>query len=133
MGSKQEKLDFFTDPSDPTLTDPELGEIQQPEWAGNISLTWERGPALLGLQTTYVDSQGLTDVEIETADNVYGPAGFTDEMYLFDLFGRYEFSDMLEFYGGVNNVTDEEPFITENAWPVGPRGRFFFLGAKYSY
>ena len=133
VGSKQEKLDFFTDPSDPTLTDPELGEIQQPEWAGNISLTWERGPALLGLQTTYVDSQGLTDVEIETADNVYGPAGFTDEMYLFDLFGRYEFSDMLEFYGGVNNVTDEEPFITENAWPVGPRGRFFFLGAKYSY
>jgi iron complex outermembrane receptor protein len=37
----------------------------------------------------------------------------------------------MSVYGGVNNVTDEEPYSTQLAWPVGPRGQFFFLGVRY--
>ncbi len=132
VGSKQEKLDFFTDPNDSSFVDPELGEIQRPEWSGNLSLGWERGPFQLGLQTTYIDEQGLTGVEIETYENIYGPAGIADSLLIFDAFGSYEASDSLSFYGGVNNIADEEPFSTESAWPVGPRGRFFFVGASLS-
>ena len=36
-------------------------------------------------------------------------------------------------YGGVNNISDELPYITEQAFPVSPRGRFIFLGARASF
>jgi len=35
-------------------------------------------------------------------------------------------------FGGVNNLADNSPFITQEAWPTGPRGRTFFLGVNYT-
>jgi len=62
---------------------------------------------------------------------LYGDAGFFDAVTIFDVNANYEFSESLNLYGGVNNVADEEPYSTQLAWPVGPRGRFFFLGMSY--
>ena len=53
-------------------------------------------------------------------------------MTIFDVNASYEFSESLNLFGGVNNVGDEEPFSTRLAWPVSPRGRFFFLGLSYT-
>ena len=64
---------------------------------------------------------------------LYGNAGFFDESYIFDVNASYEFSDQFTFYGGVNNIADKDPFSTQTAWPVGPRGRFFFLGLTYTH
>jgi len=33
---------------------------------------------------------------------------------------------------GVRNVTEEEPFITANTYPVSPRGRMFWMGLNLS-
>ena len=134
VGSKQEKLNRFPDPSDPTFIDPELGEIQSPEWAGSLTLTWDRGPFSLGFQTSYQGEQTLAGVEIEQIeDGVFSAENaIADETYVYDVFGSYRASEALEFYGGVNNIADEEPFITNEAWPVGPRGRYFFVGLRYS-
>ncbi len=134
VGSKQEKLDQFPDPADPTFVDPELGEIQRPEWAANLTLTWDRGPFGLGFQTSYQGEQALQGVEIEAIeDGVFTPEdAIADETYIFDVFGSFTASESLEFYGGVNNIADEEPFRTNEAWPVGPRGRFFFVGVRYT-
>jgi len=129
VGSHQEKLDRFFNPLDPADVDPEVQEIQLPEWSGNLTLGWDRGPWSAALQTSYQSEQFAA--EIEDFDDL-GAAGFFDEIYILDLNGAYEFSDSLRFYGGVNNLTDEEPFSTQTAWPVGPRGRFFFLGAVYT-
>ena len=38
-----------------------------------------------------------------------------------------------EFMGGVNNLGNETPFITEQAFPVSPRGRYFFLGVNAAF
>jgi hypothetical protein len=32
----------------------------------------------------------------------------------------------------VNNLTNENPYVTERAFPVSPIGRFFYVGAKIS-
>ena len=69
---------------------------------------------------------------LETTKAVYGDDGFFDSIVITDINGSYQYSDELTIYGAVNNVTDEEPWSTETAWPVGPRGRTFVLGVSYS-
>jgi outer membrane receptor protein involved in Fe transport len=131
MGSKIDKLDEFFDPGDPTIVDPELGEIRRPELSGNIRLSWGLGPFAAHWTSLYQDSQALGRVDIESAAFEYGPAGFADEFWSHDLNASWDLRDNLRFFGGVNNVTDEEPFLTESAYPVGPRGRYFFAGVNY--
>ena len=65
-GTWVDKLNNFFDPSDTTLVDPELGELQRPEWAGRASLTADYKALSVTWSTTFLDSQGLRSVEIET-------------------------------------------------------------------
>ena len=130
-GTWVDNLDFFFDPGDPNAVDPELGEIQRPELAGNINLGWRRDRFSVGLQTQYQDAQALRAVEIEDAALTFGPAGFSDDVWIHDLNASYEWSDNIRLFGGVNNLTDEKPFITEQAYPVNPRGRYFFMGVNW--
>ena len=127
-GTYMDKLDEFFDPGDPTAVDPELGELQRPELAGSIALNVGRDQWALNWQTQYMDEQALRDVEIETVQQQYGPAGISDEIYIHNLNFSWDFNDSYRVYGGVNNLSDEEPFITERAFPVNPIGRFFFVG-----
>ena len=131
QGTKVEKLELFRDPADPDLGDPELGENGRPEWAVNLSLGWERGPFSVGWQTQYLSEQTEVGVEIDELDALFGEIGNAGDFYRHDLELGYEYSEELSFYGGVNNVTDEDPFRTQVAYPVSPRGRFFFVGATY--
>lgn len=131
QGTKVDELDEFFDPGDPTAVDPELGELRRPELAYSVSLGWGLGPFSLGWRSFYQDEQGLADVEIETADFTYGPAGFADEVWTHDLTANWQVNDNIQLFGGVNNVTDQDPFLTEIAWPVSPRGRYYFVGLNY--
>jgi iron complex outermembrane receptor protein len=135
VGSRQEKLNRFFNPLDLTDIDPEVGEIRLPEWSGNLNLSWDRGPFGFGVQVSYQDKQAVAEIEdvlgLYGNNPLYGDAGFFDETYIVDLNARYEINEAMSVYGGVNNVTDEEPYSTQLAWPVGPRGQFFFLGVRY--
>ncbi len=104
------------------LGDPEAG-------FENLVLSWARGPLSTTFQTSYQSEQAVAD--ITTVEELYGSGAYFDEVYIFDVNANYELSEKLTFYGGVNNLTDEEPYATQTAWPVGPRGRFFFLGLTY--
>ncbi|QFT78865.1 TonB-dependent receptor domain-containing protein [Erythrobacter sp. THAF29] len=134
-GTWVDKLNDFFDPSDITNVDPELGELQRPEWAGRASLTWDWDRLSLTWGTTYFDKMGLRAVEIESVGQ--GPAfqytpenGITDETFIHDISFSYDFNDMFDIYGGVNNVFNEKPFVTEQAYPVSPVGTLFFLGVR---
>lgn len=131
-GTWMDKLDFFFDPGDPTAVDPELGELQRPEWAGKASLDFTYGPLMVRWTTTYQDEQASSGVEIEDLGTVWGSEVIEDEFYFHDVSFAYDATPDIQLYGGVNNVTDEEPFFTQNAWPVSPLGRYFFVGLSYS-
>jgi len=76
---------------------------------------------------------GLGDVEIETAEAQFGDVGIADEYFIHDISASYSFmDDRFEVYGGVSNLTDENPFVTERAYPVNPVGRYFYLGLRFS-
>ena len=147
VGSYQEKLDNFFNPLNLNETNSDVGEIQIPEVSGNLTLSWDRGPLSLGFQTTYMDRQTVTTIGSDQLadDGVtveetglqqllddFGSGAYFDEVYIYDINASYDVSDSVTLYGGVNNIADEEPYATQTAWPVGPRGRFFFFGVTYT-
>lgn len=136
-GTWVDKLNDFFDPGDPTLVDPELGELQRPEWAGRASLTGRYEGFTLTWATTFLDKMALRAVEIESVGNTGADTfsfanGIADEVFIHDISFSWEANDMFEIYGGVNNVFNRKPFVTEQAYPVSPVGTLFFLGASVS-
>ncbi len=133
-GTWVDKLNDFFDPSDITNVDPELGELQRPEWAGRASLTGTYDAFSLTWSTTYLDSQGLRAVEIESvgigSSFQFTPEnGISSDVMIHDIAFSFEATDNVDIYGGVNNVFNRKPFLTEQAFPVSPVGTLFFLGA----
>lgn len=133
-GTWVDKLNEFPDPADLTFVDPELGELQRPEWAGRASLTADYNGFSLTWGTTYMSEMGLRSVEIESVGNTgadtYSFAnGIADEVFIHDISFRWEALENIDLYGGVNNVFNRKPFVTEQAYPVSPVGTLFFLGA----
>lgn len=136
--TKQNKLNFIepSNAGEAAKVDVELGEMRRPEWAAqfNAGVSW--GDFSLMLNSSFLSKQTLSyedGVEIETVDQNYGPAGYTDAFWTHNLSGRYDYNQQLRIYGGINNLTDEDPFATERGYPVSVVGRAFFLGLNYAF
>lgn len=124
-----------------------LGVIGVPDWIVNLGVNWEVGKLNLGWRGRFEDSTlqfsnaTATDVEIVNGAVVITPnANLADPSQLTtgtgfeqDLTFSYDVLDNVQFFGGVNNLTDQEPFLGSLARPSGPRGRFFFLGVSGSF
>lgn len=124
-----------------------LGVLGTPEWIVNFGINWDFDRFNIGWRTRWEDSTlrvsnaAATDVEIVDGEVVVSPNEdvadpsqlFTGDGFEHDLYVSYEAMDSLEIYGGINNVFDREPFLGSFARPVGPRGRFFFLGVSGSF
>ena len=133
-GSKVNELDQFTNPNDLSEVNPELGEVQRPEYAGNLVFNWSNEKISVGLQNQYIGKQLVAFVEIEEFERGdYDSSVQMDATWLHDLNVSYKIDDSYTLYGGVNNLTDEQPFLTNFAYPVGPRGRFFFVGLDIKF
>ena len=82
-----------------------------------------------------------TDVVIENGavvvrpnENLADPSQLTTGTgFEQDLSFSYDVLDNVQFFGGVNNLTDQEPFLGSLSRPSSPRGRFFFLGVSGSF
>ena len=131
QGTHVDHLDRFFDPGDPTAVDPEIGELRRPELSGTGYAGWGFGPVYVRYSALYQESQGLADVEIESSDFEFGPNGFSDDHWSHDLSAQWDVNDDVRIFGGINNLSDEIPFLTEWAYPVNPRGRYFFLGVNW--
>lgn len=124
-----------------------LGVIGTPEWIVNFGVNWDFDRFNIGWRTRWEDSTlrvsngdaasaEIIDGEavLVPNENVADPSQlFTGDGFEHDLTVSYEARDNLEIYGGINNVFDREPFLGSFARPVGPRGRFFFLGVSGSF
>ena len=132
QGTKVDEINDFENPLDPTFKNPELLEINRPELAGNIFLNWNWGDLRVGWQSQFLDEMLYGGIEVETAETLYGSSVFRDAMWIHDINASYLINDGLMVYGGIKNVTEEQPFITELAFPASPRGRFYFVGVDWS-
>ncbi|MEM1194032.1 MAG: TonB-dependent receptor [Pseudomonadota bacterium] len=128
------------------LTFDQLGELGLPRWIVNMNAGWTKGPLSITwvgrLESSQlapgIDNNEAFDIELENGAPVrVATDSFIDfsqsetgMAFVHDFNVQYEFSDNLSVYGGVNNAFDRAPFIGSLARPVGPRGRFFFLGIQ---
>ena len=132
-GTEVKSNNDFTNPNDLTEIDPALGELYLPELAGNIFLGWTWGDLSVGWQSQYLGEMllGSPRMEIETYLTQFGPSVLMDETWIHDINARYVVNEELTVYGGINNLTHTDPFMSENAYPATPRGRMIFLGGTY--
>jgi outer membrane receptor protein involved in Fe transport len=132
LGTRFLQNDEVRDPSNPDDVTGVLGTLSRPNWIINFNADWLVGDWTLGWRGRYESSQ-LTP-GLEPADLVSNPdfvnIARTGGAFVNDFSASYAVTEKIEFYGGVNNVTDRDPFIGQLSRPAGPRGRFFFLGAN---
>jgi iron complex outermembrane recepter protein len=130
-GTKVEEYVRFESATNRSTQNPELGEIERPEWAFGTTLSWSRGPVTASLFSNYTGETMLRGVEIESKAD-FSP-NTAPSVWVHDLTVRYDINDDLTVVGGVNNLLNEEPFITETNNPVSGVGRALFvrLGARF--
>jgi hypothetical protein len=66
-----------------------------------------------GSRAQYLGKQLLRGASIETFEAQFGDDVVMDKTYLYDLMARYRWSNSVLLFGGIQNLTDEKPFITE--------------------
>lgn len=122
-------LERREDPADPTVINDLLYEFGQPADVVNGSVRWRWGDLTLTWGTTYygefleIDSR----IEIENASDVLN--AWVEQKWRHDVAAEYRLSDALSLYGGVNNIFDSKPILTDYYYPVGLVGTEFFIGA----
>lgn len=125
-----EKLNRFFDPVDTSLVNPGLRELGVPEWSGVGSVTYNVEGFTLNYSLQYIGKQAAASViQIERIQQEFGPAGFAPEYWLHNLSVRYDINEHLAISGGVNNISDKQPYLSSSAYPVSGIGRLFFVGA----
>ncbi|MGN7161296.1 TonB-dependent receptor domain-containing protein [Sphingomonas sp. SAFR-052] len=132
-GNWTQKVDRFFDPGDPSALDPELREQGRPEFSGAGSVSVSRGPVSLSYRLQYIDAQYIAGVEIRDGVDpmtIAGPRGLAKEAFVHDIAFNLDATDRFSFYGGVNNLTNVDPYRNLSAYPVSPYGRFYFLGVR---
>jgi iron complex outermembrane receptor protein len=130
-GTWTEKRNNFEVVTDPNEVNPELSEISLPKWAFNTLVQWDYKDWTVSFYSNYQSKQALTAVEIENAGN-FTPA-FADAFWVHNASVQWRYSETLDFTLGVQNITNEEPFLGSVATPVSGIGRYFFLRASTQF
>ncbi len=131
------------------INNDNLGEFGNPEWIANFGVTWKRDNFSFGWSGRFESSQlapGIGNIQVVDVDTVGGQVVVTDDNTLVplsqrdtgdslvhDIFANVELNEKFSFYGGVNNLTDREPYLASLVRPIGVRGRFFYLGLRASF
>lgn len=122
--------DETRDVSAPDEVTDVLGTFTRPEWIVNFDASYDIGDFNVNWGLRYEGDQFLPGIELQDVQSNPDFANITKtgDAWVHDLTGSYSLSESIELFGGINNLTDERPFLATLSRPAGPRGRFFFVG-----
>lgn len=143
--------DDFLNPSDPGYADQVLMELGDPEDAFNLNADFKRGALSLGYELRYIGRMVLNQYEdvfslqgrpAQNAD--FAGRTYYPSVFYHDVRAGYDFTDTLNAYIGVDNVANKVPPLgltgqgggaggIGNSGLYEARGRFIFIGAKYTF
>ena len=128
-GNYTDRIDRFFDPVRADAVNPGLRETSAPRWSGFGGASWNRGAFTLNYGVQYIEATALASIiQIERIEAEFGAAGFAKDYWIHNLSFALDATERMTFYGGINNLTDEEPYLASSAYPVSGVGRSFFLG-----
>ncbi|UVI40422.1 TonB-dependent receptor domain-containing protein [Qipengyuania spongiae] len=139
---KRRDFTFISDPDRATRLE---GVVGDPEWAGNFSANLDFGQFDIGYDLRFLDRQtigaweqqnsfqGRPPENVDVREEVRYPRQFYHDVRV-----RFEVNDEFNFYGGVDNLTDELPPFgatgTGGATAIFPvQGRTFYAGAEVTF
>ena len=133
QGNYTRKLNRFEDPNDPTAVNKQLFEGGQPRHAFNIDARWFYGDLTLNWQARFVGNvlEITPRLQIETVDNFLN--AYAGSTWRHDLSGTYQLTQKIGLFGGINNILDRKPIISDANFPVGFMGRQFYIGANVKF
>lgn len=130
VGNKLSELTFVeASGADP---DNDVGESGAPEWQATFDLTWDYRDWTVNYGYAWFDETlRFSRTTVETQPDIAAPEYIHyDARKQHDIQVRYQVNDGFNLYGGVNNISDQQPEMSGYLYPVGPQGRFFYLGLK---
>ena len=129
---KDEEVRDVSAPDEVTDISETLG---RPEWIFNVSADWSVEKWRVGWSVRYESEQFLGSIEAQDIESNPDFANITRSgtSFVHDVSASYFLSDDFEIYGGVNNLTNEEPYLGALSRPTGPRGTFFFAGVNATF
>lgn len=108
-----------------------------PEWKANLRMGYDIGPVRFAYNGTYIG-------EMDNQGNIpaFEDGGYvgTDAVMYHDINARWSVNDTVQLFGGIKNLTDEEPQVFDNA-PDGNTdpnsfdilGRYYYIGATLRF
>ncbi|HRE45142.1 MAG TPA: TonB-dependent receptor [Terricaulis sp.] len=135
LGTRFLSHDETRDVSAPDQVTDVLTSLTYPEWIINFGADWSVGKLTLGWSGRYESDQLAPGIEPQDLQNDpdYADITSTGSSWVHNLSASFEYSERIQLFGGVNNVTEEEPYIGTLGRPAGPRGRFFFAGVNAKF
>jgi len=135
QGTRFLEDDETRDVSAPDEITDVLGEFGNPEWIFNLNVDWTVADFRFGWSGRYEGDQLLPGVSNNDLANDPDFIDRTDtgSSLAHDITASWYAKEDFEIYGGVRNLLDDEPFFASLSRPVGPRGRFFFIGANKTF
>jgi iron complex outermembrane receptor protein len=143
LANKLETLEFIE--VEGADVSSEVGYVGAPKWQANLDVTWQWKNLLVNYGFNWFDETKRFTDERRASNPTY----VEDRYWTYkarathDIQAQYNLMDRYSLYGGINNFTDQQPdrgttglestgaaAFTEGPTPVGPLGRFFYLGVK---
>lgn len=133
IGNHVDTLERQEDPANPSNINDLLYEGGQPADVLNLEARWVWDRLTLNWQARYWGEflEITPRLQIENVDNFEN--AWAGEMWRHDFSGAFELNDQVRIYGGVNNVFEEQPIISDFSYPVGIVGREYFIGVNASF
>ncbi len=130
IGNKLDDLTFVEVPG--AEPDSDVSDPDAPEWQAVLDVTWRRGNWLVNYGYSWYDkTRRFEDREFVVEPDRASPQyHFYEDRSVHDIYVRHDWGDRFSVYGGINNITNQEPEPDDYNVPVSPLGRFFFVGAR---
>jgi len=146
VANRLTKLEFVE--IDGAEASSELGFAGAPKWQANLDVTWLWNDLMVNYGFNWFDETKRFTDERRASNPNYVPDGYWtwSPRETHDIQVQYSFQDRYQAYAGVNNFTNQLPdrgstgtastgaaAFTQGASPVGPVGRYFYVGMKSSF
>ena len=133
IGNYLNKLEFIGTPgAAPTNS---LRTVRAPQYQVNGDITWSSGPFTLNYGLSWADN-----VRRFSEDTIAGNPNYVDPQYVFykqrwvhDIYGAINVGNKFQFFGGVNNLFDQQPDIGSFTYPTDATGRTMYAGVRVGF
>lgn len=132
VGNYLDRLEFVPSLGAEPKNELDSNALPAPRWSANFDVTWTKGPFAINYG---IDWHAKT--RRATREQLRANPDWAAPRYLWykekgehDLHLSYDIADEFQLYGGVNNLLDTKPDHGSFAFPVGPVGRYFYVGVK---